>query len=139
MVESSSAPSRPAVGDSASFSKTISEADLILFAGVTGDTNPLHFDAVFAAESRFKGRIAHGMITAALISTVLGTKLPGPGTVYLAQSLKFRRPVGIGDTITATVTVTTLDDELPTCTLETVVTNQEGKVVLEGEARVQYP
>ena len=125
--------------DTASFAKTITAADIVLFAGVTGDTNPVHLDEVAARASIFKGRVAHGMLSASLISTVLGTKLPGPGTIYLSQSLNFRRPVRIGDTITATVTVTAVDEELPTCTLETTVVNQDGKVIVEGEARVQVP
>ncbi|MDP6946082.1 MAG: MaoC family dehydratase [Myxococcota bacterium] len=126
-------------GDAASFSKTITEADVVLFAGVTGDMNPVHIDEVAARETIFKGRIVHGMLPASLISTVLGTLLPGPGTIYLSQSLNFRRPVRIGDTVKAVVTVKSVDGELPTCTLDTIVTNQEGKVVVEGEARVQLP
>ena len=85
------------VGMSASFAKTITEADIVMFAGVSGDMNPVHLDAEYAEKTVFKGRIAHGMLSAAFISTVLGTKLPGPGTVYLAQSLKFKAPVRIGD------------------------------------------
>jgi len=126
-------------GDTASFSKTVTEADIVLFAGLTGDMNPVHIDEVAARKSIFKGRVAHGMLSASLISTVLGTKLPGPGTIYLSQSLNFRRPVRVGDTITASVTVTAVDEELPTCTLNTTVVNQDGKVIVEGEARVQVP
>jgi 3-hydroxybutyryl-CoA dehydratase len=124
-----------AVGQTASFSKTITEADILLFAAVSGDTNPVHIDAEAAAASMFKERIAHGMLSASLISTVLGTKLPGPGTVYLGQSLKFRAPVRIGETVTARVTVTALDPAKRRATLETVCT-VKGKPVVEGEAQV---
>src|SRR5690606_33183095 len=92
-------------GLSASFAKTISEADIYAFAGVTGDNNPVHINAEFAATTVFKERIAHGMLSAGLISTVLGTKLPGPGCIYVDQTLKFKAPVHIGDTVTATATV----------------------------------
>src|SRR5438067_6659993 len=90
-------------GDSASFAKTITEADILLYSAVSGDTNPLHLNAEYAANSRFGQRIAHGMLTAGLISAVIGTKLPGPGAIYMSQSLNFRAPVHLGDTVTATV------------------------------------
>ncbi|WP_424814442.1 MaoC family dehydratase [Roseococcus sp. YIM B11640] len=122
-----------AVGQTASFAKTITEADIVLFAGVTGDTNPVHIDAEFAANTPFKERIAHGMLSAGLISTVLGTRLPGPGCVYLNQSLRFRAPVRIGATVTATVTVTALDESRKRATLSTVCT-VGGKPVVDGEA-----
>jgi 3-hydroxybutyryl-CoA dehydratase len=125
-------------GMSASFSRTVTESDIVLFAGVSGDMNPVHLDAEYAEKTVFKGRIAHGMLSAAFISTVLGTKLPGPGTVYLAQSLKFRAPVRIGDTVTATCTVVTLDAERKRATLRTVCT-VAGKPVVEGEALVMVP
>jgi 3-hydroxybutyryl-CoA dehydratase len=123
------------VGQTAGFTKTITEADILMFAAVSGDTNPVHIDAEAAAASMFKERIAHGMLSASLISTVLGTKLPGPGTVYLGQSLKFRAPVKIGETVTATVKVTALDPAKRRATLETVCT-VKGKPVVEGEANV---
>lgn len=123
------------VGQSASFAKTITEADILLFAAVSGDTNPVHINAEAAAASMFKERIAHGMLSASLISTVLGTKLPGPGTIYLGQNLKFRAPVKIGQTVTATATVTALDPVKKRVTLETVCT-VGGKPVIEGEATV---
>lgn len=126
------------VGQSASFGKTITEADILLFAGVSGDTNPVHINAEAAAASMFKERIAHGMLSASLISTVLGTRLPGAGTIYLAQNLKFRAPVKIGETVTATVTVTTLDPAKKRVTLNTVCT-VAGKPVIEGEATVMVP
>jgi 3-hydroxybutyryl-CoA dehydratase len=126
------------VGQSASFGKTITEADILLFAGVSGDTNPVHINAEAAAASMFKERIAHGMLSASLISTVLGTRLPGAGTIYLGQNLKFRAPVKIGETVTATVTVTTLDAAKKRVTLNTVCT-VAGKTVIDGEATVMVP
>jgi 3-hydroxybutyryl-CoA dehydratase len=125
-------------GMSASFSRTVTESDIVLFAGVSGDMNPVHLDAEYAEKTVFKGRIAHGMLSAAFISTVLGTKLPGPGTVYLAQSLKFKAPVRIGDTVTATCEVVALDSEKKRATLRTVCT-VGGKPVVEGEALVMVP
>lgn len=123
------------VGQTARFSKTITEADILLFAAVSGDTNPVHIDAEAAKATPFGERIAHGMLSASLISTVLGTRLPGPGTIYLAQTLKFRAPVRIGDTVTATAEVTALDPARKRATLATVCT-VAGKTVLEGEATV---
>jgi len=127
-----------ALGQSASFGKTITEADILIFAGISGDTNPVHINAEIAAASIFKGRIAHGMLSASLISTVLGTRLPGAGTIYLGQNLKFRAPVKIGETVTATVTVTALDAAKKRVTLSTVCT-VAGKPVIDGEATVMVP
>src|SRR5438874_2287083 len=98
-------------GDSASFSKTITEADILLYSGVSGDTNPLHLNAEYARTTRFGQRIAHGMLTAGLISTVIGTKLPGRGAIYAGQTLRFLKPVFLGDTITAAVTLTAYNRE----------------------------
>ena len=126
-----------AVGDRAAFTKTVTESDIILFAGVTGDMNPVHIDTVFAEKSIFKQRIAHGMLSAGLISAVLGTRLPGPGAIYLKQTLEFQKPVFIGDTITASVEVTAVDPETEKkrhVTLSTTCTNQDGATVLTGEA-----
>ncbi len=123
------------IGQTASIGKTISEADILLFAAVSLDTNPVHLNAEAAAGSVFKERVAHGMLSAGLISAVLGTQLPGAGTIYLAQTLQFRRPVKIGDTVTATAEVTALDAEKKRATLKTVCT-VAGKVVIEGEATV---
>lgn len=124
-----------AVGQSASTGKTITEADILLFAAVSTDTNPVHVNAEVAAGTVFKERIAHGMLSAGLISAVLGTKLPGPGTIYLSQTLRFRAPVKIGDTVTATVEVTALDAEKKRATLRTTCA-VAGKTVIEGEAVV---
>jgi len=124
------------IGQRASFTKTITEADISLFAGVTGDLNPLHVDKEFAKRTRFGERIAHGFLTAGLISAVLGTRLPGPGSIYLSQGLNFHKPVKIDDTITATVKVTAYNQERRIVTLETKCHNQDGVVVLSGEAVV---
>jgi 3-hydroxybutyryl-CoA dehydratase len=126
------------VGQTASFAKTVTEADILLFSAVSGDINPVHLDAEYAATTPFKGRIAHGMLSAGLISAVLGTKMPGPGTIYLNQSLRFRAPVHIGATVTAKVTITKLEPERKRVTLETVCT-VGGKTVVEGEAVVIAP
>ncbi|MFM2149678.1 MAG: hypothetical protein RLZZ187_1984 [Pseudomonadota bacterium] len=126
------------VGQKASFGKTITEADIVLFAAVTGDTNPMHLNAEYAKDSIFGERIAHGMLAAGLITKVMGTQLPGPGTIYLSQSLRFRKPVRIGDTVTATVEITALNAEKHRATLTTVCT-VKGEPVLEGEALVAVP
>ena len=126
------------VGQTARVAKTITEADILLFAAVSTDTNPVHLDAEAAAASPFKERIAHGMLSAGLISAVLGTRLPGPGTVYLGQTLRFRAPVKIGDTVTAEAEVTAYDPEKRRATLRTTCTVQ-GRVVIEGEAQVLVP
>lgn len=127
------------IGDSASFTKTLSETDIYLFAGVTGDMNPAHVDAVAAAKGMFKQRIAHGMLSASFISTVIAMKLPGPGTIYVGQDLQFRAPVFIGDTLTATAEVSEKLDERKWIKMKTTVTNQDGKVVLAGVATVMPP
>ncbi len=127
-----------AVGQTASLGKTITEADILLYAVVSLDTNPVHVNEEAGKESVFGGRIAHGMLSAGLISAVLGTKLPGPGTIYLGQTLRFKAPVKIGDTVTATVEVTALDPSKRRATLGTVCTIA-GKTVIEGEAQVQVP
>lgn len=123
------------VGDMAEFGKTITEADICAFVAVSGDTNPVHINEVIAASSIFKRRIAHGMLSAGLISAVLGTKLPGVGTIYLSQSLNFKLPVYIGDTITAKVTVIEKKEKFR-LRLLTECYNQDDKVVITGEAEV---
>ncbi|MEM7570971.1 MAG: MaoC family dehydratase [Pseudomonadota bacterium] len=100
-----------AVGQSDSFEKTVTDADVVMFAGVTGDTNPVHLSEDYAAGTMFETRIAHGMLSAGFISAVLGTKLPGPGAIYLSQTLSFKAPVRIGDTVRATVTIESLDEK----------------------------
>lgn len=128
------------VGDKATFRKTITDGDISMFAGATGDTNPYHFDDAYAAKGMFKKRIAHGMLVTGLISTVLGTRLPGPGTIYLGQKIDFKKPVFVGDTITAVVEVTKIHETKPIVTLTTNCYNQDGEIVVEGEAvvLVQY-
>ena len=119
------------VGMTASTRKTITEADILLYSAVSTDTNPVHIDAEAAAAGPFGQRVAHGMLTAGLISAVLGTRLPGPGSIYLAQTLRFRAPVKIGDTVTATVEVTDINVEKKRATLKTVC-SVAGKPVIEG-------
>ena len=127
------------VGQFDTMTKTISESDVYLFAGITGDLNPAHTDEVSASKTMFKHRIAHGMLGAGIISAVLGMKLPGPGTIYLGQELKFTKPVYFGDTVTATITVSELNEEKNIAKLETVMTNQNGDVVIKGMATVMPP
>lgn len=127
------------IGQAASFSKTISEGDVYLYAGVTGDLNPAHINEEYAKSTRFETRIAHGMLSAGLISAVLGMQLPGPGTIYLSQTLKFQAPVRIGDTITATAQVKSLDTEKNRVVLDTTCVNQQGTIVLSGEALCMVP
>jgi len=126
------------VGSTESYARTITDADIVLFAGVSGDDNPVHLNEEYAATTMFKGRIAHGMLGASYISTVIGTRLPGPGTIYMGQSLKFRAPVRVGDTVTARVTVTAIDEAKRRLTLETLCLVGD-KVVIEGEAQVMLP
>jgi len=127
------------VAQSHSIAKTITETDVYLFAGVTGDFNPAHLNAEYAKNTPFGERIAHGMLSASLISTVLGTHLPGPGTIYMGQQVKFLAPVHFGDTITATVEVKELIPEKNRAILRTYCTNQDGKIVVDGEATVMPP
>jgi 3-hydroxybutyryl-CoA dehydratase len=125
------------IGDKATFTKTVTEEDIVAFARVTGDNQPLHLDDAYAAKTRFKKRIAHGMLSAGLISAVLGTKLaPNAVVVYLSQTLRFRLPVAIGDTITAEAEVTALDPEKRIATIRTDCLNQSGEAVVKGEATV---
>lgn len=125
------------VGDSASVSKTITEGDVVTYAGITGDFNPVHIDAEYASKSMFKERIAHGMLVSGFISAVLGYHLPGPNTIYLAQEVSFKLPVKIGDTVTAVATVTEKKDEKRIIKLKTTVTNQRGEIVVDGSAVVK--
>lgn len=125
-------------GMSATFGKTVTDAIIEAFAGVSGDTNPVHLNDDFARETMFKGRIAHGMFGAGLISAVFGTKLPGPGCIYVSQTLKFKAPVKVGDTVNATVTVKKLLPQKKFVEFDTVCT-VAGKPVIEGEALIMVP
>jgi 3-hydroxybutyryl-CoA dehydratase len=129
------------IGDVAFMTKTISESDVYLFAGITGDLNPAHVNEEYAKNTPFKTRIAHGMLGAGLISAVLGMKLPGPGTIYLGQDLSFRKPVLIGDTITAKAEVVNIIDKgkIVICEIKTTCYNQHGDIVMEGMAKVIPP
>ena len=127
------------IGQNASFTKTITETDVYLFAGISGDLNPAHVNETYAKDSMFKGRIAHGMLCSSFLSTVLGMYLPGPGTIYLKQELKFLAPVHINDTITATCTVKEKIADKNRVVFECKVTNQKGVEVITGEATVMPP
>jgi 3-hydroxybutyryl-CoA dehydratase len=127
------------IGQTASYSKRIEEKDIQLFAAVSGDVNPVHLDASFAATTQFGERIAHGMLTGAIISAALALELPGPGTIYLGQSLRFRLPVKIGDEITVHLEVTGKRDDKHFVTLECKAMNQKGKAVASGTAEVMAP
>jgi 3-hydroxybutyryl-CoA dehydratase len=127
------------VGDAAKFSKTVSESDVYLYAGVTGDFNPAHVNEDYAKGTFFKTRIAHGMLSASFISTVIGTMLPGPGTVYLRQESNFLAPVKIGDTVTAVVEVAEIIADKKKVRLKTYCINQDNTTVVDGEALVSPP
>ncbi len=127
------------VGDRAEFSKTITETDVVMYAGLTGDLNPAHVNEEYAKKTFFKTRIAHGMLGAGLISTVLGNKLPGPGTIWIRQELNFLAPVHIGDTLTASAEVLEIMTDAKRVRARTTCVNQEGTLVLDGEAIVSPP
>lgn len=127
------------VGMSAEHAKTVTETDIVLYAGITGDFNPVHVDAEVAARSMFGGRIAHGMLSAGFISAAIGMKLPGPSAIYMSQSLRFVRPVKIGDTITARVEVIEIIAAKKRVRLATTCRNGAGETVIEGEALVMIP
>jgi acyl dehydratase len=124
------------VGDSAQLSKTVTKEDIVTFAAVTSDNNPVHLDEQYASGTIFKGCIAHGMLSAGIISAVIGTQIPGPGAIYREQSLKFHLPVRPGDTVTASATITRFENGI--MELETIVTNQNGQKVLSGMATIGY-
>ncbi|MCW2246086.1 3-hydroxybutyryl-CoA dehydratase [Azospirillum fermentarium] len=126
------------VGMTAVFAKTVTEADIVLFAGISGDTNPVHLNEEYASTTMFKGRIAHGMLSAGFISALLGTKLPGPGCIYMSQNLKFKAPVRAGDTVVARGTVTDVNAAKRRVTIQTTCTVGD-TVVLDGEALLMVP
>lgn len=127
------------VGDRAELSKTISESDIYLYAGVTGDFNPAHINQVYAEKTFFRSRIAHGLLSAGFISAAIGTLLPGPGTIYIRQELDFVAPVYIGDTITALIEVLKIDIIENHVVLKTRCKNQKGEIVIDGKALVSPP
>lgn len=127
------------VGDRAELSKTISESDIYLYAGVTGDFNPAHINQVYAEKTFFRSRIAHGLLSAGFISAAIGTVLPGPGTIYIRQELDFLAPVYIGDTITALIEVLKIDIVENHVVLKTRCKNQKGEIVIDGKALVSPP
>lgn len=127
------------LGDKASYSRTVTETDVVLFGGVSGDLNPAHFNEEYSANTIFKGRIAHGMLSSSYISAVLGMQLPGPGTIYLSQELKFVAPVRFGDTITAMVEVIEKVADKNRIVLDTICINQHGNTVIKGKAVVMPP
>ena len=126
------------IGETASFTKTITETDIYLYCGISGDFNPLHVDQLYANKAIFKGRVAHGLLVASLISHVLGMKLPGPGTIYITQTIKYYKPAYINDTITAMVEVL---DKIPSkhhIILRTYCLNQNNECIIDGEAKVLF-
>jgi 3-hydroxybutyryl-CoA dehydratase len=127
------------IGDQGRFSKTVTERDIVLFGETSGDVNPVHFDEAYASKTIFKGRIAHGMWSASLISTCIGTVMPGPGSIYLGQTLDFKLPVRLGDTLTAVVTIDQKIDAKKLLIINCVVSNQNDEIVVNGEAKVIPP
>jgi 3-hydroxybutyryl-CoA dehydratase len=126
------------VGMSACYARTVTEADITLFAGLSGDVNPVHVNEVYARETPFKGRIVHGMLSASFLSTAIANRLPGPGSIYVSQNLRFKAPVRIGDTVQARITVTDIVPERRRVMLKTVCTVGD-KVVIDGDAEVMLP
>jgi 3-hydroxybutyryl-CoA dehydratase len=127
-----------AVGQTATFGKTVTDADIVMFAGVSGDTNPVHLNQDYAAKTMFKGRIAHGMLSAGFISTVFGTKLPGPGAIYVSQNLRFKAPVRVGDTVVAKVELVELIPEKKRAAFKTTCSVGD-TVVIDGDATLMVP
>ncbi|SES25124.1 MaoC family dehydratase [Psychrobacillus sp. OK032] len=127
------------VGQTASFSRTVTETDIVMFAGISGDYNPVHVDKEFAGGTRFGQQIAHGLLTTSFLSRLLGMELPGQGSVYLEQSLKFKKPVFIGDTVTVSAEILDIDQKRGIIHLETICRKQDDTVVLTGEAKMMMP
>ncbi len=128
----------PEVGQTETMSKLITAHDIEEFARVTGDTNPIHLDDGYAAKTRFEKRIAHGMMTASMLSNLAGTRMPGPGSIYLSQSIKFKKPAFIGDTVTAEIKVLSVRPDKPIIKLSTICRNQLGEILMDGESLVFY-
>jgi enoyl-CoA hydratase len=126
------------VGDKASLSKVFTEEDVIKFSEISTDTNPIHLDESYASSTVFGKRIVHGMLVASMFSGLIGVELPGEGSIYLGQSLSFKAPVSIGDQVTASVEIVRIREDKPIVTLRTICINNEGQVLIEGEAVVKY-
>jgi len=129
----------PAVGDTASLTRSFNEAQVRAFAELSGDMNPVHLDAEYAASTQFGQRIVHGALVTSLFSTILGTQLPGDGSIYMSQTSQFRAPVNLDEEITASVEITAINEKKPIVTLKTTVTNAAGKAVVRGEAVMFVP
>ncbi len=127
------------IGQSAQFSRTVTETDFIMFAGLSGDYNPIHTDQEYAENTFFGGRISHGLLTASMLSRLLGMHLPGPGSIYVSQTLTFTKPVYIGDTITAYAEVININEDSRLLTLQTTCKNKGGSTVLDGEGVMKLP
>lgn len=127
------------VGDKASRKRTFTNADVHQFADLSGDHNPVHLDAEFAAGTQFKAQIAHGMLVGSLFTGILGEELPGPGSIYMSQNLSFKAPVYLGQEVTATVEITNIRDGKGIVSLDTTVTDQDGKVLVKGDAVIFVP
>ncbi len=127
------------IGSQGTFTKTLTDRDIALFGDTSGDINPMHFDEEYASSTIFKGRVAHGIWSAGLISTCIGTVMPGPGSIYMGQELAFKLPVRIGDTLTASVTVKEKNERRKFVVIDCQVRNQHGKVVVSGDAKVMPP
>jgi 3-hydroxybutyryl-CoA dehydratase len=128
----------PAVGDSVKETRTITDQDVRDYARISGDANPIHLDDAYAEKSRFKRRIAHGMLVASMLTKLAGMKLPGPGSIYVSQSMKFKGPCYVGDTVTAELTVTAIRPDKPVITLSTIIRNEKNEVLIDGEAVIFY-
>ena len=126
------------IGDKASLSKVFTEEDVIKYSEISTDTNPIHLDETYASSTVFGNRIVHGMLVASMFSALIGVELPGEGSIYLGQSLSFKAPVLIGDQVTASVEIVRIRDDKPIVTLRTICINNEGQVLIEGEAVVKY-
>ena len=126
------------VGDKASLSKVFTEEDVVKYSEISTDTNPIHLDESYASSTVFGKRVVHGMLVASMFSALIGVELPGEGSIYLGQSLSFKAPVSIGDQVTASVEIVRIRDDKPIVTLRTICINNEGQVLIEGEAVVKY-
>jgi acyl dehydratase len=123
----------PKVGDSVKETRTITDQDVREYARISGDNNPIHLDDAYAATTRFKRRIAHGMLVSSMLTKLAGMNLPGPGAIYVSQTLKFKGPCYVGDTVTAELTVTNIREDKPIVTISTIVRNDKNEILIDGE------